>query len=62
MPQSHCPDLAPRLSPTLFFSKVGEVGDKMSRLSFTTTLPRPSSDTATIHPDLPPTSLRLAPI
>jgi hypothetical protein len=30
MPQSHSPDLTPRLAPTWFFTKVGEVGNKMS--------------------------------
>jgi hypothetical protein len=58
MPQSHGPDLAHRLIPTWLFTKVEEVGDKI----FPTFLPRLSSDIATIHPNLAPTSLRLAPI
>jgi hypothetical protein len=61
--QSQCPDLAPRLAQTWFFTtKSGRSGIKCPRFSFTTILPRPSSDIATIHPDLAPTSLRLAPI
>jgi hypothetical protein len=50
MPQSHGPDLAPRITPTWLFTKVGKVGDKI----FPTFLPRPSSDIATIHPNLAP--------
>jgi hypothetical protein len=47
------PDLAPRLAPTwFFFPKSGRSGIKCPRLSLTTILPRPSSDIATIHPDL----------
>jgi hypothetical protein len=59
MPQSHCLDLATRLARLDFLLKSGSLGIKCPWLFFTTTLPRPSSDIATIHTDLAPTSLRL---